>query len=202
MNKNTYGGRVVKSEWGRYRNGLWLPNRKRTYLYWFKYLQHAETAPNTKFEVDWSKYRGWGGANEVLGRKFDAWWEDRWEDLFGYKDKSPPLNKQRFPLSSTRFKYDAVRLALLVYEYRETDTDWTPRGYGGKDLHKSQRRKGNALAIARRVISHEKGKKRQTYTGMLDENEVAGEQVVQSSVGRYMRQAKKILGNVCDGKFP
>ena len=36
----------------------------------------------------------------------------------------------------------------------------------------------------------------------LDANPDIIENEVQSRVGRYMRQAKKILGNVSEGKFP
>ena len=68
-------------KWIRYRDGIWIPHRKRTYLYWFKFLQEAESSPD--FSVNWSKYRGWGGANEVMRTRFDDWWEDHWKDLFG-----------------------------------------------------------------------------------------------------------------------
>lgn len=208
MAKNSYGGRVANSEWVRYRKGkdgkgLWLPVRKRTYYLWHTFLQHAESAPNTEFEVDWSKYRGWGGANEVKGMKFDLWWEDKWEKLFAYKEKSQPLNKQRFPLSSTHIKYEAVRLSLLVYEFRNTKPDMSARDYGGADLHLSKRRGGNALAIAKRVIAREKNKKRSTYTGTIDVEQASdGEQGVQTRIGRYLRAAKKTMGKVCEGTFP
>ena len=59
---------------------LWIPHRKRLYLYWFKFLQIAEQDPKRK--VNWKKYKGWGGANVVLGSRFRAWWLDRWVDLF------------------------------------------------------------------------------------------------------------------------
>jgi len=208
MAKNTYGGRVANSDWVRRRNGLWIPTRKRLYLYWFKYLQHAETAPNTEFEVDWSKYRGWGGGNEVLGMKFDAWWEDKWEKLFSYKGakKAPPLNKQKFGLTTTKPQTESIRTALLVYEARDTKPDWTPKDYGGKEPNAWSRRGGNTLAIARRIIAKEKRSKRYMLNDLwgidLDANPDIIENEVQSRVGRYMRQAKKILGNVCDGKFP
>jgi len=62
-------------DWNRYKDGFWIPHRKRVFLYWFKYLQQAELSP--RHNVDWTKYDGWGGANAVLGMKFDNWWDDK-----------------------------------------------------------------------------------------------------------------------------
>jgi len=53
----------------RYKEGLWLPYRKKNYVYWFKFLQFAEESD--EFSVNWKKYKSWGGKNEVMGRKFD-----------------------------------------------------------------------------------------------------------------------------------
>ncbi len=35
----------------RYRDGFWIDARKRVYLYWFKFLQHAERSAD--YTVDW-----------------------------------------------------------------------------------------------------------------------------------------------------
>ena len=86
----------------RYRKGLWIPARKRVYLYWFKFLQIAEQEPNRK--VDWRKYRGWGGGNEIVGSKFDDWWEDHWEDLFGVENAG---DEPKFPLTTKKPEADA-----------------------------------------------------------------------------------------------
>jgi len=69
----------------RYRDEYWIEARKRVYLYWFKFLQHAERSND--YTVDWKQYRGWGGANEILGSKFDDWWEAHWKELFGAKNE-------------------------------------------------------------------------------------------------------------------
>ena len=73
------------SKWVRYdtERGLWIPSRKRVFLYWFKFLQEAEKSND--YQVDWKKYKGWGGAKVVLNTKFDDWWEERWITLFGYE---------------------------------------------------------------------------------------------------------------------
>ena len=88
-----------KSQWVRYRDGMWIPSRKRTYLYWFKFLQHAERSPD--HQVDWTQYDGWGGANVVLGTKFDEWWEERWKELFATKVKG---DEPKFPLATQKPK--------------------------------------------------------------------------------------------------
>ena len=94
----------------RYRDGYWIGARKRIYLYWFKFLQHAERSKD--YAVDWSKYQGWGGANEVLKSKFDDWWEAHWKELFAVKDEGEVA---RFVVSD-KAKADGIRYALLVYE--------------------------------------------------------------------------------------
>ena len=43
------------------------------FLYWFKFLQEAEKSD--EYQVDWSKYKGWGSANYILGSKFDDFCE-------------------------------------------------------------------------------------------------------------------------------
>lgn len=203
------------SEWLRYdkQSGLWLRHRKRAYLYWFKFLQEAEMSD--EYDVDWTKYDGWGGANAVLGMKFDDWWSDRWQDLFGVK--SAPGDKgnidknavAKYELSTSQYKTEAIRLALLVWQRRNA---------------KSDTKRGNNLAIARAVYQYESGEsgeKRARYaeTEMsahalnpdidgLDDyaTEIGGavgdKQVIQSYIGRYMRQAKRILSAVSVGKFP
>ena len=74
-------------------------------------LQHAERSPD--HQVDWTQYDGWGGANVVLGTKFDEWWEERWKELFATTVKG---DEPKFPLSTNRPKPDGIRYALLIYE--------------------------------------------------------------------------------------
>ena len=166
-------------------------------------------APNTEFEVDWSKYRGWGGANVVLGQKFDVWWEDRWFDLFGIKDRKGDKKPKFSPFTKQGGKANALRTRLLVFQNRNTPPDWTPRvfensydGYRKQTITK--RRGGRTLAIALKCIQMEKSKGR-SLTGMdLEAGMKRGliEQEVQSEVGRQLRDAKKIAANVCEGRFP
>ena len=93
----------------RYRDWYWIEARKRVYLYWFKFLQHAEFSSD--YTVDWKQYRGWGGANEILGSKFDDWWEAHWKELFGVKNEG---EKAKFSVNN-KAKADGIRYAMLVY---------------------------------------------------------------------------------------
>ena len=98
---------------------LWIPARKRVYLYWFKFLQIAEQESDRK--VDWRKYRGWGGGNEIVGSKFDDWWEDHWEELFGVENAG---DEPKFPITVKKPKPNGYRTALLVYQNKEMDSNW------------------------------------------------------------------------------
>ena len=100
-----------RSRWVKYKDGLWIQSRKRIFLYWFKFLQHAERSQD--FVVDWSQYEGWGGSNYILGTKFDTFWNENWKTLFGIKNEGDsPL----FSLSTKQPKAEGIRYALLVYE--------------------------------------------------------------------------------------
>jgi hypothetical protein len=214
------------SEWIRYQDDLWIPYRKRTFLYWFKFLQEAERFDEVK--VDWRKYRGWGGANVILGQKFDHWWGDRWKDLFGSEVRWTDPSKIKFPLSTTRPKSETLRMSLLIWQLRDTPPDWRPRKHSsraGTD-REIQTRGSNAIAIGWKLHQTEK---RNTYgkTGVNPEaitdtyvvkRHDAGHQPdnydvkdagyfgtthqVQQYVGRWKRRGRQIINNVCEGRFP
>ena len=206
MSNKIYFDNKVSYDWIRYKDGYWIPHRKRVYLYWFKYLQQAELSP--RHTVDWMQYDGWGGANSVLGMKFDDWWNDNWKELFGTKDRSAT---PRYPISTKQPKTEALRLSLLCWERRDAPV-WGKRG--------------NALSIAKQVYEYElgiSGEKKPRYgedewtafnlnpepedetgwdTQIMSNDELPHKQRLQSIVSRYLRNARKYLGNVCKGKFP
>ena len=200
MSNKIYFENKVAYDWVRYKDGHWIPHRKRVYLYWFKYLQEAERSDS--FQVDWSKYEGWDGANSVLGQKFDDWWSDNWVDLFGTKDRS---GSPRFAISTKQPKTEALRLSLLCWQRRDAPV-----------LGK----RGNALSIAKQVYEYELGisgeKKARFgedeftagsmnpdgYQSMTDLEGADDQQRLQSIVGRYLKNARRYLTNVCDGRFP
>ena len=69
-------------KWNRYRDGYFIPQRKRIYLYWFKFLQEAERSP--EFKVNWNKYRGWGGSIDLwCGRGHLDVYEHSLELMYG-----------------------------------------------------------------------------------------------------------------------
>ena len=202
MSNKIYFDHKVAYDWIRYKDGYWIPHRKRVYLYWFKYLQEAERSEN--FKVDWSQYDGWGGANVVLGSKFDNWWNDHWINLFGTKDRS---STPRYPISTKQPKAEALRLSLLCWQRRDAPV-WGKRG--------------NALSIAKQVYEYElgiSGEKKPRYgddeftAGSMnpdtfkvydkhDDDFYADRQRLQSIVSRYLKNARRYLNHVCEGGFP
>ena len=201
-----YFDNKVSYDWIRYKDGYWISHRKRVYLYWFKYLQHAEKCDD--YTVDWTQYSGWGGANAVLGMKFDEWWNDNWIELFGTKDRSAT---PKYPINTKQPKTEAIRLSMLCWERRDAPV-WNKRG--------------NALSIAKQVYEYElgiSGEKKPRYsedewsafnlnpeaeleshwdTQLMSEDELPHKQRLQSIVSRYLKNARKYLNNVCVGKFP
>lgn len=204
---------MKSSKWIRHRGGKWIRTRKRTYLYWFKFLQEVEKSP--EYTVDWNKYEGWGGANVVLGQKFDDWWNDRWEDLFGGEgDRHGIKVEEKFPISTDKFKYEALRLSYLVFYYRNIEPDEltsTDAGRGRSDSKsdaslkiKTKKRRSNSTAIARKIIAENKRRYTPLWNLQLDVETRSGdtEKDVQTRISRLMRNAKKIASNVCEGRFP
>jgi hypothetical protein len=183
------------SEWIRYRDGLWIPHRRRTYFYWFKFLQEAELSES--HTVDWSRYADWGGKDAIVGQKFDPWWEKHWKKLFAVKSRGAPKSEIRFPLTTSQLKTDALRMSLLIWQNRNAGLEILPGSARPKKA-------GNTAAIAEAVIRIEKRKR--SPVASINQNRGGRDGVlkseVQSRVGRYLSNAGKILSNVCEGKFP
>ena len=138
----------------------------------------------------------------VLASKFDDWWQERWVSLFGVKDRS---TQPRYHISTKQPKTEALRLALLCWQRRDAPV-WGKRG--------------NALSIAKQVYEYElriSGEKRPRYGedeftagsmnphGYQDMNSLESsfdKQRLQAIVSRYLKNARRYLINVCDGRFP
>ncbi len=212
--RNQYRARYIKDV------DLWIHNRKICYLYWYKYLQIAEKEPSRK--VDWSKYRGWGGSNAVLGMRFDDWWKENWKELFGVKDLK---DKPKFSLSTTRPKPDALRYSLRLYENKWRGSNWEvavwfkkheKRMYFLEFFGKIDETKNTKTRLVgddvRRQVYDEWGKDEKRWVGGNSENKYdtdsdaylnrLDKEYVQTKVGRYLRSANQYLNNVCEGKFP
>ena len=188
-----------KDELKRYRDGLWIQNRKRAYLYWFKFLQEAEQSE--EYVVLWDCYEEWGG-RQIVDMKFDVWWEAHWKDLFGYKKTGDTFEAAKFKLSTNQMKTDAMRKALLV---------WQNRDAGRHIVHDDKRKnKGrNMLVVAGVVVAKERRAKRNSdrdklnkYLKNIDEAQGIIQSMVQQTCGRYLRQAQAMLEGVCRGRFP
>jgi hypothetical protein len=188
------------------KDGLFLKHRKRTYLYWFKFLQEAQTSE--EYKVDWRKYKSWGGSNEVIGSKFDDWWISHWKELFGIKD---PNGIPKFNIDG-KLNFEQMRLSYLVYELRNIPIDYMEKHqtrYHGRflgDNKKSVTRtvtKTNKLSIAYRVFTSEMSKDRFTQVARLNpDNSSMDQKQIGQEITKLMNMAKKSLTNVCNGSFP
>jgi hypothetical protein len=179
---------------------LWIPSRKTVYLYWFRFLQIAEQDPNRT--VDWSKYQGWGGANAILGMKFDEWWEGHWVDLFGIENEG---DEPKYPLTTKRPKTDGIRYALRIYENRHKGSTWDIAIW-----FKRNEKRMYFLEFFGKIQEDMDTKTRLRQDGQgnaMDDNSEAylnalGKRDVQRKVSRYLKSAEQYLDNVCEGKFP
>ena len=165
------------------KSGLWITQRKRIYLYWFKFLRIAEQDPD--YKVDWSKYKGWGGGNYILGTKFDEFWEEKWQSLFGVKVMG---GTAKFALTTNKPQADGTRYALLVYENKHRGSNWDIAKWTAK----------------RETSKRGAGLTNYTFHYALEDGSEGADTklVIQSRVGRYKTAAKKYLSNVCVGQFP
>jgi hypothetical protein len=208
----------AKSKYVRYRDSTWIQCRKRVYLYWFKFLRHAEESADHK--VQWNKYRAWGGKDAVMNMKFDAWWDKHWKDCFGLNEKT---NTCKYMVSK-RYKADGVRYALLCYENRHRGSAWDIAIHVQKreirkrwgvlsfmDADEDLDTKGNMKwgYERKRVVDEESrtgyrialiDNTHQEYDDVVWNNQQK-KRLVQQKVGRYLKQANLHLENVSKGGF-
>ena len=164
-------------------SGLWIPFRKRTYLLWFKFLQHCERHPDKT--VDWSKYDGWGDSNYILGVSFDEFWKDNWVNLFSTKNRG---DTPRYGLSNNHSKhYNGWRLFLLVYEYSIKYPDLA--NYEISQLiQKRESFKRYPIPSFTETVNFD--------TMGIDKR------VIQRRMSEYRKRGNEIMDNVCQGQFP
>ena len=132
---------LSKSQYIKYdkTEGLWIQHRKVVFLYWFKFLQHAERSD--QYEVDWKKYKSWGGRDVVMNTQFDDWWKEHWKTNFGFTKGNP----EEAPFfTDTNPEVIAMRTALLIYENRHRGDKWSV----GCWVAKAEDKKGRALPKA------------------------------------------------------
>ncbi len=206
------------SKYVKYRDGTWIECRKRIYLYWFKFLRHAEES--SEHNVQWNKYRAWGGKNAVMNMRFDDWWEEHWKDCFGIDAET---NTCKYSVTK-RHKADGVRYALLCYENRHRGSNWDiaihvqkreiRKRYGVLSFMEADENldtKGNMKwGYERKRVKDESSRTgyriamidntNQEYDHVVYENQQKKREV-QSKVGRYLKQANLHLENVSKGEF-
>lgn len=205
------------SEYVRYRDGTWIQCRKRIFLYWYKFLRHAEDS--SEYKVNWKKYDAWGGKNAVMNMRFDDWWKNHWKDCFGIDEE---LGHAKYVVSK-RHKADGLRYALLCFENQHRGSNWDIAIYVQKV--ESQNRHPNpsftyaleglktktymSSGIRRKRVFDEESRTNYKYVTEEVHDEYDAEAFsnreekrrVQGYVSRYLKQAKSHLENVAQGKF-
>ena len=154
---------MSKSPYIRYdkSQGRWIQHRKVVYLYWFKFLKHAER--DDRYEVDWSHYRSWGGREVVMETKFDVWWMEHWSDLFGFPEGQPET--AQFHTESTP-RADDLRTTLLIYENLHRGDYWTVGCYVRHIEERKGRKVAKSLANADRDLWTSPTEKEKRTTGV------------------------------------
>jgi hypothetical protein len=161
---------------------IYLSSYKRTYLYWFLFLQDCANDPVRKNKVNWDKYKGWGGQNYIIGTKFDNFWNEKWVDLFGFKEGGKP----KFKINQDKPKNENLRFQWLCHQNREKDKlkIW-------KKIDDIERQRYD-----RRIRFKDKIK-----DGFLT-NTSEGDGEVRSRIGRFIRGADDLMDSICDGCYP
>ena len=195
-------------KWIKYdtKSSLWIKHRKRIYLYWFKFLQLAEDSD--KHNVDWNKYRLWGGKNAVMSMKFDDWWKKYWKSCFGV-EKQGDIAKH--DTSSSRIKADGVRYNYYTVYYFHKYPHFKAYDVALK-LYREVKRKRASNTSKRTLATFlvslddaERIKKAYSatdakYTERFNSTDAKVE--VQSRIGRCRSKGNKTLKNVCKGIYP
>ena len=163
---------------------IFLSSYKRTYLYWYKFLQECQSDKTRK--VDWSKYQGWGGWNLLMDSDFDTWQKRNWVIVFGIKERG---GTPKFPTNSkTKISdYNSLRLYLLVYEYGLK--------YPTADTYE----------ISQIIQKREPFKRYPvpSFTeGLGFDGGVINKRTVKRRMSDYKKRANEIMENVCNGVFP
>lgn len=202
----------------RHKDGWFVPNRKRVYLYWFKFLQEAEKSPTCN--VDWDFYSSWGSPENFTSLKFDEWWEEHWRILFGARQSKVPVEFQKYPISKmSKTTFEKVRLSYLTHMLRNTPIDYVEKkgirfhGWRTKKpdfpvdpnnpVERQPQSTTNSLSIAYRLYQKESVKSRVSRVAQLNpEDEQFSKESIQGSIVSLLKYSDAIMKNVSVGNFP
>lgn len=211
--RSSYKGKVIikkvrlfeptYDEQVRKKDGLWIPHRKRTYLYWYKFLQLRKLM---KLTIKGDKYRGWD-LDSILDISFDDWWDSHWKKLFATEKKG---QQPKFITSTKRIKYESIRFTYFVGCLSENINPISPTNFK-YNLPKIPR---TNQWIGHQVVKYELSRRYPTNSNLFyptDKNyvpikphELDSEQrrMVGQEISRHKSYFKKILKNVQKGMFP
>ncbi len=201
----------------RKKEGLWIPHRKRTYLYWYKFLQARRYLG---LKIKGQKYKGWD-LDTILETSFDEWWELHWRDLFATKKKG---QEPKFTLSTKKVRYESIRFSYFVGSFGRNIQPIVPinkqylwsketHRQSYKNMMKSYSHFSNAK-IGYVCVNYELQRRYPTNSNLfypvdndykpIKWNKLDSEQTrsVGQEVSRHKGNYEKILKNVAKGDFP
>jgi len=180
--------------------GLWIPHRKRVYLYWYKFLQ---ICLEKKLTV--KGYSGWD-VDTILETPFDKWWISH-KHLFQTKEQggTPKVTttSNKIKLESIRYSYFVCCLSENIMPYKNGKFNPIKREYSNYriayqifkyELKNRYPTRENGLYM----YPTDKDFKPDHWT-MLDKQ---ARIVVGQHVCRHKDYYRKILKNVQKGMFP
>ena len=155
------------------KEGLWIPYFYIMYHYWWRFLKIAY---EEKKIIRWKYYKGWGG-KEMFDVSFRTWWKYHYKQLFAIKDPNSK-EKIRFPMTTNGRDADALKITLEIHKLKRYKDSW--------------------------YIYDRLCKKRldKFFTVDKDPNKLVEIKEVNRNIKRYRDKCKRILDNVCVGKFP
>ena len=173
MDKRTRTSKTT--EWRRYNaeDKLWIPYFYIMYHYWWRFLKIAY---EEKKVIRWKYYQGWGG-KDMFNTTFKTWWKYHYKKLFAQKEPVA-ADKIRFPMTTNGRAAQSLKTTLEIHKLKRYKDGW--------------------------VIYDKLCKKRldKFFTIDKDPDKIVEIAEVNRNIKRYRDKCKKILDNVCVGKFP
>ena len=192
------------------RTGKWIRHRKVVYLTWYEYLRYAEELD--AYQVNWGKYKSWGGKEIVMNTSFWEWWDLYWEKLFGVKerqgipkviigtDRDKYLPKRKVPNPQTNAKTLAYFFFIESQKpINASQIQWTKHGKV-KSLGRGENRvffdlAENVVALFDDEMGQEVRLTETLRIGLSNHHKIP------ERVRYYLELAHRTLTNVSDGYF-
>ena len=170
---------------------VWIPYFYIMYHYWWRFLKIAY---EEKKIIRWKFYKGWGG-KEMFDVSFRTWWKYHYKQLFVIKDPNSK-EKIRFPMTTDGRNKITLKTILEVYKFNHIDLKKT---YTFKDYNNKLTNNLGGYLIYDKLCKRNIDS---FFTTDKDMGKGVEIKVINKNIKRHRDGCKKILDNVCVGKFP